>query len=390
MAGNSQRRGARRTPGSKKGAVVGSGGQRRRGLEGKGPTPPAEARTGHPAAKRATSSAKAAGRGAAGAGTAGRGGSGTTGRGGSGAAGRGGSGTAGRGGSGTAGRGGASGRAGGAGGRAGGAGRGSAGGRGAGAGRGARDRGVDSPELLAGRNPVVEALRAGVPATAVYVALGIDVDDRVAEAIKRAGDRQVPLLEIGRGELDRMTGGTPHQGIAVQVPPYDYQHADDLLARALHSTTTPLVVALDGVTDPRNLGAIVRSAAAFGAHGVLVPERRSAAMTAAAWRASAGTAARLPVARVTNLVRTLRAYQEAGLFVAGLDADGDLTLDDFEAAIDPLVLVVGSEGRGLSRLVAETCDLMISIPMPGPAESLNASVAAAVTLAETARRRRLT
>jgi 23S rRNA (guanosine2251-2'-O)-methyltransferase len=410
MAGNSQRRGARRGAATKKGATVGSGGQRRRGLEGKGPTPPAEARTGHPAAKRAKAAAKAAGRGggAGGAGgTAGlTGGSGAAGRGaaGRGAAGRGASGAAaGRSGgtpgrSGSAGRsGGAGGRsgAGGAGGRSGAGGRGAATGRGAGAGRGgggagraARDRGVEAPELLAGRNPVVEALRASVPATAVYVALGIDVDDRVAEAVKRAGDRGVPLLEVGRGELDRMTGGTPHQGIAMQVPPYDYQHADDLLARAVHSKTTALVVALDGVTDPRNLGAIVRSAAAFGAHGVLVPERRSAAMTASAWRASAGTAARLPVARVTNLVRTLRAYKDAGLFVAGLDADGDMTLDDFEAAVDPLVLVVGSEGRGVSRLVADTCDLTISIPMPGPAESLNASVAAAVTLAETARRRR--
>jgi 23S rRNA (guanosine2251-2'-O)-methyltransferase len=331
MAGNSQRRGARRTPGSKKGAVVGSGGVRRRGLEGKGPTPPAEARKGHPAQKRAKAAAKGAGRGGA-------------------AAGRGGNKPAGR--------------------------------------AGSRGRDVDAPEVLAGRNPVVEAMRAGVPATAMYVALGIDVDDRVSESIKRAGDQGVPLLEISRGELDRMTGGTPHQGLALQVPPYDYQHADDLLSRALHARTTPLIVALDGVTDPRNLGAIVRSAAAFGAHGVIVPERRSAAMTATAWRASAGTAARLPIARVTNLVRTLRAYQQAGLFVAGLDADGEIALDDFEAAIDPLVLVVGSEGRGLSRLVSETCDLTISIPMPGPAESLNASVAAAVTLAETARRRR--
>jgi 23S rRNA (guanosine2251-2'-O)-methyltransferase len=338
MAGNSQRRGARRNPGSKKGAVVGSGGVRRRGLEGKGPTPPAEARTGHPAQKRAKKAARGAAPGA--------------------------------------------------GGRSGSGGGGANAGRGSGGSRAARDRNGESPEVLAGRNPVLEALRAGVPATALYVALGIDVDDRVAESVKRAGDRGVPQLEVGRGELDRMTGGIPHQGIALQVPPYDYQHADDLLARALHSTTTPLIVALDGVTDPRNLGAVVRSAAAFGAHGVLVPERRSAAMTAAAWRTSAGTAARLPVARVTNLVRTLKAYQQAGLFVAGLDADGEITLDDFEAAIDPLVLVVGSEGRGLSRLVSETCDLTISIPMPGPAESLNASVAAAVTLAETARRRR--
>jgi 23S rRNA (guanosine2251-2'-O)-methyltransferase len=235
---------------------------------------------------------------------------------------------------------------------------------------------------------VVEALRAAVPATALYLAHGIDADDRTTEAVRLAGDRGVPILEVGRPELDRMTGGVPHQGLGLQVPPYSYAHQDDLLARALESPSAPLVVALDGVTDPRNLGAVVRSAAAFGADGVLVPERRAAGMTAAAWRTSAGAAARLPVARVTNLVRVLRAYQQAGLFVAGLDADGELPVDQLEVAVDPLLIVVGSEGRGLSRLVRETCDLTVSIPMTAATESLNASVAAAVALAEVARRRR--
>jgi 23S rRNA (guanosine2251-2'-O)-methyltransferase len=132
----------------------------------------------------------------------------------------------------------------------------------------------------------------------------------------------------------------------------------------------------------------VRSAAAFGAQGVVVPERRAAGMTAVAWKASAGAAARLPVARATNLVRALTSYADAGLLVVGLAAGGDVTLDDFEAATDPLVLVVGSEGRGLSRLVAERCDLRVAIPMAAGTESLNASVAAGVALAEIARRRR--
>ncbi|MDT4997229.1 MAG: rRNA (guanosine2251-2-O)-methyltransferase, partial [Pseudonocardiales bacterium] len=149
-----------------------------------------------------------------------------------------------------------------------------------------------------------------------------------------------------------------------------------------------LLVALDGVTDPRNLGAVIRSALAFGAHGVIVPERRSAKVTAAAWRTSAGAAARIPVAQVTNLVRALRECQRAGLYVLGLDADGATTLDDVELAAEPVVVVVGSEGRGLSRLVGETCDVTVSIPMAAAAESLNASVAAAVVLAEIARRRR--
>jgi 23S rRNA (guanosine2251-2'-O)-methyltransferase len=328
MAGNSRRQGARRTQGSKKGATVGSGGQGRRRLQGKGPTPPAEQRAGHPAQRRAA--AKRA------AGTPGERSTRDT--------------------------------------------------RSA---RSGREPG-DVPELVLGRNPVLEALQAAVPATALYVAQGVEVDDRVGAAVRLAGDRRVTVLEVGRPELDRMAGGVPHQGIGLQVPPYSYAHPDDLLARALQAPEPPLVVALDGVTDPRNLGAVVRSAAAFGAHGVLVPQRRAAGMTATAWRASAGAAARLPVARVTNLARSLRAYRQAGLFVAGLDADGEVALDDLEVAADPLLVVVGSEGRGLSRLTRDTCDLTVSIPMTARTESLNASVAAAVALAEVARRRRTT
>lgn len=244
----------------------------------------------------------------------------------------------------------------------------------------------DSPELLVGRNPVVEALRTHVPATAVYVALGIELDERVKEAVRTAGDRGIPILEVSRAELDRLTGGVLHQGIGLQVPPFAYEPFDDLLAAALESTA-PLLVALDGVTDPRNLGAVVRSAAAFGADGVFLPERRAAGITATAWRTSAGAAARLPVAQVTNLTRALKACQSEGFTVVGLDADGATSLYDLEAAVGPLLVVVGSEGRGLSRLVGETCDLRVNIPMVSTVESLNASVAAAVTLAEVARRR---
>ncbi|HKF35080.1 MAG TPA: 23S rRNA (guanosine(2251)-2'-O)-methyltransferase RlmB [Jatrophihabitantaceae bacterium] len=307
MAGNSARRGAVRK--SKKGATVGTGGKGRAALRGRGPTPRAEDRAGHPAARRAAAKARPR-------------------------------------------------------------------------------RPAEAPELLVGRNPVAEALRAKVPATAVYIALGIDTDERVSEAVRLAGKRGIALLEVSRGELDRMTGGLLHQGIALQVPPFTYMELPDLLARAAESVTTPMLVALDGVTDPRNLGAIVRSAVAFGAHGVVVPARRSAGVTAAAWRTSAGTAARIPIAQVTNLVRALRDCQTAGLFVAGLSADGTTSLDDLDAADGPIVVVVGSEGRGLSRLVGETCDLTVSIPMAGPAESLNAAVAAGVALAEIARRRR--
>ncbi|KKK06970.1 23S rRNA (guanosine(2251)-2'-O)-methyltransferase RlmB [Micromonospora sp. HK10] len=244
----------------------------------------------------------------------------------------------------------------------------------------------DSPELLVGRNPVLESLRAQVPATALYTAQGIDVDDRVKEIVRTAADRGIAILEVGRSELDRMTGGVLHQGVGLQVPPFAYEPFDDLVATALEQAA-PLLVALDGVTDPRNLGAVIRSAAAFGAQGVFVPERRAAGITATAWRTSAGAAARVPVAQVTNLTRSLKACKEAGFVVVGLDADGETDLYDLEAAVGPLVVVVGSEGRGLSRLVGETCDLTVSIPMVSDVESLNASVAAAVTLAEVARRR---
>ncbi|MCW3813052.1 23S rRNA (guanosine(2251)-2'-O)-methyltransferase RlmB [Micromonospora sp. DR5-3] len=244
----------------------------------------------------------------------------------------------------------------------------------------------DSPELLVGRNPVLESLRTQVPATALYVAQGIDVDDRVNEIVRTAADRGIALLEVSRAELDRMTGGVLHQGVGLQVPPFAYEPFEDMMAAALEQAC-PLLVALDGVTDPRNLGAVIRSAAAFGAQGVFVPERRAAGITATAWRTSAGAAARVPVAQVTNLTRSLKACKDAGFVVVGLDADGETDLYDLEAAVGPLVVVVGSEGRGLSRLVGETCDLTVSIPMVSDVESLNASVAAAVTLAEVARRR---
>src|SRR3954468_1481111 len=240
--------------------------------------------------------------------------------------------------------------------------------------------GTGDSEWIAGRNSVVEALRATMPVTGVYVAEGAERDGRLREVFKVAAERGISILEVPRGELDRMTKGAVHQGLAAKVPAYEYAHADDFLDRAAELKEPPLIVALDSVTDPRNLGAVVRSAAGFGAHGVLVPERRSAGMTAAAWKTSAGAAARVPVAQATNLTRQLKAYQEAGCMVVGLAADGDVSLPDLDLADGPLVVVVGSEGDGLSRLVAETCDQLVSIPMANQLESLNAGVAASVVL----------
>lgn len=332
MPGNSQRRGAVRKGG--KGATVGSGGQRRRGLEGRGPTPKAADREYHPAHARTKGAGKRV-PGASGASSGSRGPSGA---------------------------------------------------------RGSRPtarpqrKAKGSSEMVAGRNSVVEALRAAIPVASMYIASRIDSDDRVREALKLATGRGLPILETPRGELDRLTDGAVHQGLALQVPPYDYAHPSDLIDPL--APGIPLVVALDGITDPRNLGAIVRSVAAFGGHGVVVPERRSAGMTASAWKASAGAAARVPVAKASNLTRSLEEFKQAGFFILGLDMDGDVELPDITLADEPLVIVTGSEGKGLSRLVRETCDQIVSIPMSAATESLNAGIATGVTLYEVARRRR--
>jgi len=242
-------------------------------------------------------------------------------------------------------------------------------------------------EWIAGRNSVVEALRAKMPVIAVYVAEGAERDARLRETFQLTSDLGVSVMEVPRVELDRMTGGAVHQGLAARVPAYEYAHADDFLEVAAERGEPALIVALDSVTDPRNLGAVVRSASGFGAHGVVIPERRAAGMTPSAWKTSAGAAARVPVAQVVNLVRQLKAYQEAGCMVIGLAADGDVSLPDLDLADGPLVIVVGSEGDGLGRLVSETCDQLVSVPMSSSLESLNAGVAASIALYAVAQKR---
>lgn len=242
-------------------------------------------------------------------------------------------------------------------------------------------------EWVAGRNSVVEALRARVPVTTLYFAEHTERDDRLREILRIGADLNLPMSEVSRLELDRLTDRAVHQGVAAKVPAYEYSHPDDLVQAAADAGEPPLIVALDSVTDPRNLGAVVRSASGFGAHGVLIPERRSAGMTASAWKVSAGAAARVPVARTVNLTRQLKSYAEQGLMIAGLAADGEVRLPELGLADGPLVLVVGSEGKGLSRLVSETCDVRVSIPMASSLESLNAGVAGGIALYEVARRR---
>jgi 23S rRNA (guanosine2251-2'-O)-methyltransferase len=248
----------------KKGPHKGTGGHGRKKLEGKGPTPKATERPGHPAQRRAKAAAKRSAAAAA---------------------------------------------------------RGSdrprSGGRG-------RAGGGNPEELVSGRNAVLEALRAAVPSVQLYLAPGLDRDERLDEIRKLAAARELEVADVPRGELDRLAGEAPHQGVALRVQPFSYLHADDVIRRALDAPQPGLLVALDGVSDPHNLGAIARSAAAFGAHGLLLPE---------------------------------------------------LQLGD-----GPLVIVIGSEGKGLSRLVAETCDQLVSIPTASTLESLNAGVAAGIAL----------
>ncbi|MGN6576502.1 MAG: 23S rRNA (guanosine(2251)-2'-O)-methyltransferase RlmB [Nocardioides sp.] len=253
--------------------------------------------------------------------------------------------------------------------------------------RPSRGRKSGDNEWVAGRNSVVEALRANMPVLGVYVAEGAERDGRLREAFKIVAERGISLLEVSRPELDRLTHGAVHQGLAAKVPAYEYADPADLLDRAADVGEPALIVMLDSVTDPRNLGAIVRSAAGFGAHGVVIPERRAAGMTASAWKTSAGAAARIPVAQATNLNRQIKAYQEAGCMVVGLAADGEVALPDLDLADGPLVVVVGSEGAGLSRLVSENCDQLVSIPMVNSLESLNAGVAASVALFAIAQKR---
>ena len=232
---------------------------------------------------------------------------------------------------------------------------------------------VDS---CSGRNPVVEALRAGIPASALYVQTKVDADDRWRESMRLAVAAGIPIMEVAKSELDRMSDGAVHQGLVLTVPEYR------LPARRRTSSPASLIVALDGLTDPRNLGAIARSAAAFGADGIVVPTRRSVGVTAAAWKTSAGALARVPVAQVTNLTRALETFQKRGFTVIGLAADSDVTLSELaeDVLTGPLVIVIGGEGSGLGRLVGETCDWRVSIPMVADVESLNASVAASIVL----------
>ncbi|MHA3682938.1 23S rRNA (guanosine(2251)-2'-O)-methyltransferase RlmB [Leucobacter sp. HY1908] len=254
--------------------------------------------------------------------------------------------------------------------------------------RGRGQRSKDENELVTGRNAVLEALRAKIPAKTLYIAARVEMDDRMREILRLATNRQIAVLEIMRPEMDRMVErDSVHQGVVLKVPPMEYSNPLEVLDEVIANNKTPLFVALDGITDPRNLGAIIRSVGAFGGQAVIVPQRRSASLNSAAWKTSAGAAARIPVAMASNLTQTIKEFKKQGVFVVGLDGGGDLELPGLELADRPLLLVIGSEGKGLSRLVTETCDAIVSIPIQAVTESLNAGIAASVALYEVAKLR---
>ncbi len=303
MAGNSKRKGAIRSDSTKKGQVVGSGGQRRRGLTGKGPTPPADQRPGHPAARR---------------------------------------------------------------------------------GNRHRSRSESGPrrEVILGRNAVDEAVAAGVPAIELAVGDFLTDDPRTSRAKRAAQEAGIPVNVRTKSELDQLGDGLPHQGIALVVAPFEYVELHDVIEHRPDPDAHPVVVALDHLQDGRNLGAIARSAAAFGASGLVLPSRRAAGVTASGWRSSAGALSRVPVARVVNMARALTSLRKAGFAVVGLATVGGTAINHVDPTTwdQPIAIVVGNEATGISQLVAQHCDLLVTIPIAGDTESLNASVATAIAL----------
>ena len=265
-----------------------------------------------------------------------------------------------------------------------------------GAKRPTRQDGPSGPDVVCGKNPVVEALRAGVPASQITMGQRLQRDQRVVDILEMARKKNIPITEATAPELDRLAGtDVVHQGIILTVPAYRYQDPMDVAERALDRVAQrlsgrshALLVAADGVTDPRNLGAIVRSTAAFGGSGVIVPKRRSVGVTPAVWKTSAGQLSHAPVAQASNLTHALKALQERGYFVVGLAGDNATPVGEAELGDVPIVLVVGAEGAGLSRLVRETCDMVVSIPLDPKTESLNASVATGIALYEIDRQKR--
>ncbi|MCI6909365.1 MAG: 23S rRNA (guanosine(2251)-2'-O)-methyltransferase RlmB [Eubacteriales bacterium] len=240
--------------------------------------------------------------------------------------------------------------------------------------------------VLEGRHAVSEALAVGRPIDKLYLLKGASGDSVLSAIRTRAQAAGIPVVEADRHKLDAMSQTGAHQGVIAAVPAAEYASVEDILRAAEADTAPALIVLCDGLSDPHNLGAIVRTAGAAGAHGVIIPKHRSVSLTAACAKAAAGALEHVPVARVTNLAETIVTLQKRGIWVFG--TAGEATTSLYDADFNrPAAIVIGNEGSGLSRLVRERCDYLVSIPMKGAVPSLNASAAAAVVLFEAVRRR---
>ena len=246
-------------------------------------------------------------------------------------------------------------------------------------------RGEMPSNVVVGRNAVAELIRSGAPVDKILVS---GREGSVVAIIAEAKKAGIVVVDSTVESIERLAHGENHQGIAAMVAEKAYSTVEEILAIAEERGEKPLIVVCDGINDPGNLGAIIRSAEIAGAYGVIIPKRRSAGLSPAVFKASAGALAHLPVARTANITATLKELKEAGLWIFGTDAAGDKFYYDADLKV-PAAIVIGSEGEGMSRLVTETCDFLVKIPMLGQINSLNASCAAAVLLFESLRQRGL-
>jgi 23S rRNA (guanosine2251-2'-O)-methyltransferase len=241
-------------------------------------------------------------------------------------------------------------------------------------------------DVIVGRNPVLEALKAGRSLNKIIISRGVDNQPVIAEITQLARSRNVPVEYAAREAIDRLSAGSVHQGVAAVAVPREYLALDDLLEISNKKNEAPLYCVLDGIEDPHNLGAIIRTAEASGVHGIVIRSRRAAGVTEAVSRASAGAVEYLPVAMVSNIAQSVEWLKKKNIWVFGIDARGetDYTRADFKIAA---AIVIGSEGQGISDLVRKRCDYLVSIPMKGMITSLNASVAAGIVMYEAFRQR---
>ena len=240
-------------------------------------------------------------------------------------------------------------------------------------------------DVLVGRNAVTEALKSGRGINKLWIASG-DREGSVSEIAALAKERGIVMQYVERAKIESFAGGHRHQGVLAYVAPVPYAELDDILKAAEAKGEAPFLVLLDELEDPHNLGALLRTADATGVHGILIPKRRSVSLNATVAKTSAGAVEYVPVARIGNIAQTLKKLKEKGFWVAGADMDGEKAY--YEADLTgPLVLVVGSEGRGMSRLTKEACDFIVSMPMVGRINSLNASVAGSILMYESMRQR---